>query len=165
MTAMKIELTFGTLPDGSNQLTGFYIFWLMYVHGFSPHFHCQKSLRGNIDPFFHKKMEIGKTYELREPFDYHYIYLCGITAKPYRECGLHLAVQPEEGAVTHLITYNKIPIEVTNARQLEFQDLPADTPDLGDKFRTCRNWQFGYSKYGMANFRGDLYEKFNQGTR
>ena len=65
INAMKIELTFGTLPDGSNQLTGFYIFWLMYVHGFSPHFHCQKSLRGKIDPFFHKEMEIGKTYTLR----------------------------------------------------------------------------------------------------
>jgi hypothetical protein len=73
---MNITLTLSQLPNGSNQLTGFYSFWLRYVHGFNHNNHCQRSLLGENDPNFRKDMEVGKSYELLEPTKYKYIYLC-----------------------------------------------------------------------------------------
>lgn len=151
---MNIVLTMSLLPDSGQQLTGFTHFWLRYVHGFSPHFHCQKSLRGTNDPRFTKSMTIGRSFELLEPKNYRHIYLCGVTPKEYP--GLHLALLPEEGALAEVQTYNGISISVTNARQLEIPQLPDGFAGMSRAYTTCCNWQFGVKYYGMANFRRDL---------
>jgi hypothetical protein len=151
---MPIVLTLSLLPDSGNQLRGFTQFWLRYVHGFSPHFHCQKSLLGVNDLRFKKSMLIGRSFELLEPINYQYIYLCGVTAKKYP--GLHLALLPKSAASAHATTYNGMEISVTGARGLSIPYLPDGFAEMSRKYTTCRNWQFGVEYYGLENMRREL---------
>lgn len=151
---MPVVLALGCLPDGTCRLHGFRYFWLRYVHGFSPHFHCQKSLRGVNDPRFKRDMLIGATLELDAPGPYGYIYLCGIP--PGREPGLHLALAPEPGATARAETYNGLRIAATAARLLEIPALPDGYAGMSRKYTTCCNWQFGVRYYGLANLRREL---------
>jgi hypothetical protein len=151
---MPIFLTLGLPPDGRSRLTGFTQFWLSYVHGFSPHFHCQKSLRGFNDPRFKRDMQISKSFELLSTPRYDYIYLCGVTARKYP--GLHLALAPDPSARAHVVTYNGIEIAVTGARQLEILLLPDGYAAMSRKYTTCVNWQFGVKYYGLDGMRRDL---------
>ena len=147
MPAMK--LTLSLLPDGSQQLSGFTHFWLFYVRGFLPQFHCQKSLKGSIDQRFHRKMELGQSFDLLEPLNYDYIYLCGVT--PAKFPGLHLALKPEAGALAETETYHGLKIKVTNARELIIPDLPDGFAGKPHNYTSCRNWQFGVEYYGLGN--------------
>ncbi len=151
---MPIIVAIGLLPDGSNRLSGFTQFWLRYVHGFSPHFHCQKSLRGFNDPRFRRDMQLGESFELLEGPHYDYIYLCGVTARKYP--GLHLALLPEASAVARAATYNGIEITVAGARQLEIPPLPDGYARMSRKYTTCLNWQFGVRYYGLEGMRREL---------
>ncbi len=151
---MPITLTISALPDGSRQLTGFSQFCLRYVHGFSPHFHFQKSLRGFNDPRFRRDMEIGRSFELLERPPDEYIYLCGVTARAHP--GLHLALKPEPGTSSEAATYNGILIHVTGARQLEIPPLPDGFAGMSRKYTTCVNWQFGVQFYGLEGMRREL---------
>ncbi len=151
---MSIILTIGLLPDRSNRLNGFTQFWLRYVHGFSPHFHCQRSLLGSNDPRFRRDMQIGQAFELLEPGRYDYIYLCGVTAKKYP--GLHLALAPDGSASAHVITYNDIGITVAGARQLEIPPLPEGYAGMSHAYTSCCNWQFGAKYYGLNGLRMEL---------
>jgi hypothetical protein len=151
---MPIILTIGLLPDRNSQLRGFIQFWLRYVHGFSPHFHCQKSLRGFNDPRFRRDMQIGETFELLELERFDYIYLCGVTAKKLP--GLHLALAPDPAATAGALTYNGIEITVVGARRLEISPLPDGYAGMSRKYTTCCNWQFGVRYYGLAGMRREL---------
>ena len=146
---MPITLTIGLLPDGSDHLRGFTQFWLRYVHGFSPHFHCQKSLRGLNDPRFRRDMQLGESFELLETARYDYIYLCGVTAKKYP--GLHLALVPHAAGTARTTTYNGIEIVVSGARQLEIPLLPDGFAGMSRAYTSCCNWQFGVRYYGLDN--------------
>jgi hypothetical protein len=151
---MTIVLTFGLLPDGGGRLRGFTQFWLRYVHGFSPHFHCQKSLRGFNDPRFKRDMQIGDSFELLERSRYDYTYLCGVTAWKYP--GLHLALAPDVTATARAVTYNGIEIVVHGARQLEIPMLSDGYAGMSRKYTTCVNWQFGVRYYGLEGMRREL---------
>ncbi len=151
---MVVTITFSPTPDGSDELRGFTHFWLRYVHGFSPHFHCQKSLRGENDPRFRKGMRLGQTYALAVPARCRYIYLCGVA--PHHEPGLHLALEPQPDALATVTTHNGIEISVTGADQLDIPTLPDGYAGLGREFTTCRNWQFGVAYFGMSDFRPEL---------
>lgn len=151
---MALVLTIGLLPDGSNKLTGFARFWLRYVHGFSPHFHCQRSLRGFNDPRFKRDMHIGASFELLDPLRCEYIYLCGVTARRYP--GLHLALSPEPSAIAHVLTYNGVEIVVDGARQLEIPPLPEGYAGMPHAYTSCVNWQFGVKYYGLEGLRREL---------
>jgi hypothetical protein len=151
---MPVTLSIGLLPDQSGQLRGFSQFWLRYVHGFSPHFHCQKSLRGVNDRRFSRNMMIGASFRLPEPEGYDYTYLCGVTARAHP--GLHLALIPEEGARVRVVTYNGIEIIVTGARRLEIPPLPDGYAGMSRKYTTCCNWQFGVKYYGLDGLRREL---------
>lgn len=142
------------LPDDADRLTGFTQFWLRYVHGFSPHFHCQKSLRGFNDPRFKRGMQIGESFELLDDSRYAYIYVCGVTPRQYP--GLHLALKPDASAVARVLTYNGIEIAVAGARQLEIPPLPDGFAGMSRKYTTCRNWQFGVKYYGLGALRREL---------
>ncbi len=151
---MGVALTIGLLPDGSRRLRGFTQFWLRYVHGFSPHFHCQKSLRGFNDPRFRRDMEIGQSFDLLERDRYDYIYLCGVTAKAVP--GLHLALASDPFASARAVTYNGIEVIVSGARQLEIPALPDGYAGMSRKYTTCCNWQFGVKYYGLEGMRREL---------
>ncbi len=151
-TALRLSISL--LPDGGDRLQGFTQFWLRYVHGFSPHFHCQKSLRGSNDPSVRRDMELGRSFELAKPAHYDYIYLCGVTAKKFP--GLHLALLPDAGASAHVVTYNGIEISVTGARRLSIPVLPDDYAGMSRKYTTCCNWQFGVEYYGLSAMRREL---------
>ena len=151
---MTITLSMGLLPDGSNYLSGFTQFWLRYVHGFSPHFHCQKSLRGFNDPRFHRNMQLGESFELLAPGRYDYVYLCGVTSPRYP--GLHLALAPGASASARALTYNGIEIDVIGAQQLEIPPLPDGFAGMSRRFTTCCNWQFGVRYYGLDAMRREL---------
>jgi hypothetical protein len=151
---MPIILTISALPDGSNKLRGFTQFWLRYVHGFSPHFHCQKSLRGFNDPRFRRDMHIGQSFELLVTPPYDYVYLCGVTARKYP--GLHLALMPDPSATVHAVTYNGLEITVAGARQLEIPPLPDGFAGMSRKYTACVNWQFGVEYYGIGAMRPEL---------
>jgi len=154
MVSYRVVLTMSLLPDGSDQLTGFTHFWLRYVRGFSPHFHCQKSLLGENDPRFIRHMKIGRSFELLDPENYRHIYLCGVTPRKYP--GLHLALLPEAGSLAETKTYNGIRITVANARKLEIPQLPDGYAGMSRKYTTCCNWQFGVEYYGLSNMRREL---------
>jgi hypothetical protein len=151
---MSITLTIGSLSDSSHLLTGFTQFWLRYVHGFSPHFHCQRSLRGFNDPRFHRRMHIGESFALLDSPSYDYIYLCGVTARQVP--GLHLALVPDASASARSLTYNGLVIEATGARQLEIPALPEGYAGMSHSYTSCRNWQFGVKYYGLAAMRREL---------
>ena len=151
---MPVMLSMGLLPDHSSQLRGFSQFWLRYVHGFSPHFHCQKSLRGTNDPRFKKNMTIGASFQLLEPIGYEYIYLCGVTAGGHP--GLHLALAPQASASARVVTYNGMEISVAGARRLEILPLPDGYAGMSRKYTTCCNWQFGVRYYGLEGMRREL---------
>jgi hypothetical protein len=151
---MPVILDIGLLPDQSSHLRGFRHFWLRYVHGFSPHFHCQKSLRGVNDPRFEKTMAIGATFRLLEPEGYRYVYLCGVTGRAHP--GLHLALIPEARSSAQVVTYNGIEITVTGARRLEIPALPDGYARMSRKYTTCCNWQFGVKYYGLDGLRREL---------
>lgn len=154
---MSIILTISIFPDQSDKLKGFTQFWLRYIHGFSPHFHCQKSLRGVNDPRFTKDMIIGKSFELLEPSNYQYIYLCGVTARQFP--GLHLALLPDEISSTYAKTYNGLEIIVAGAKELDIPYLPDEFAGMSRKHTTCRNWQFGVQNYGLTNLRRELVKE------
>lgn len=151
---MALTLTIGSLPDGAIKLAGFTQFWLRYVHGFSPHFHCQKSLRGFNDARFRRDMQIGGTFELLDPGQYDYIYLCGVMAKRYP--GLHLALASDTYATARAVTYNGIEITVKGARRLEIPPLPDGVAGMSRAYTTCVNWQFGVRYYGLDGMRREL---------
>ena len=151
---MSITLTISPFPDGRARLSGFTQFWLRYVHGFSPHFHCQKSLHGFNDPRFKRDMHIGASFELPEPRRYEYIYLCGVTAPRYP--GLHLALMTDPSATARAITYNKLEITVTGARRLDIPPLPDGYAGMSRPYTTCVNWQFGVRYYGLEGMRREL---------
>jgi hypothetical protein len=151
---MTPTLTISLLPDGGSRLSGFTQFWLRYVHGFSPHFHCQKSLRGFNDPRFKRDIQIGEVFELLQPGRCDYIYLCGLTSSKYP--GLHLALIPEPSARSHAFTYNGIELKVAGARRLEIPPLPDGYAGMSRKYTTCCNWQFGVKYYGLEGMRREL---------
>ncbi|MGZ6317370.1 MAG: hypothetical protein ACXWNQ_08930 [Anaerolineales bacterium] len=151
---MTANLDIGLLTDQSSELRGFSQFWLRYVRGFSPHFHCQKSLRGFNDVRVAKTMRMNVSFRLREPEGYDYIYLCGVTARAHP--GLHLALIPEAGARARVVTYTGIEITVTGARQLEIPPLPDGFAGMSRKYTTCCNWQFGVKYYGLDGLRREL---------
>ncbi len=152
--ATPITLALGLLPDGGDRLTGFPQFWLRYVHGFSPHFHCQKSLRGFNDPRFKRDMQLGVPLDLLPPVRYDYVYLCGVTSSGHP--GLHLALMPDPSATARLITYNGIEVIVSGARQLHIPALSDGYAGMTRAFTTCVNWQFGVRYYGLDNMRREL---------
>ncbi len=158
---MTITLTIGLLPDGSNRLTGFTQSWLRYVHGFSSHLHCQKSLRGFNDPRFRRDMQVGASFELLQPVRYEYIYLCGVTAHRYP--GLHLALKPEPCAVAQVQTYNGIDITVSGALQLHIPQLPDGYAGMPHAYTSCVNWQFGVEYYGLAAMKKELVRQHGSG--
>ena len=149
-----ITLTIGLLPDGHGTLRGFSQFWLRYVHGFSPHFHCQKSLGGFNDPRFRRDMKIGESLLLANPDRYDYIYLCGVTSRQY--LGLHLALVPQPSATAHVMTYNGIEISVAGAGRLQIPVLPDGYAGMSRKYTTCVNWQFGVKYYRLEGMRRGL---------
>ncbi len=144
---MPVVLTISSFPDGSPKLTGFTHFWLRYVRGFSPQFHCQRSLRGFNDPRFCRDMQLGASFELLDPSRYDYVYLCGVTARRYP--GLHLALVPDSSATARAVTYNGIEITVTGARQLDIPPLPDGFAGMSHPYTSCCNWQFGVRYYGL----------------
>ncbi len=150
---MPITLALSLLPDGGDRLVGFTQFWLRYVHGFSPHFHCQKSLRGFNDPRFRRDMQLGARFSLL-PGHYDYIYLCGVTSKQHP--GLHLALAPDTSATARAITYNGIEVTVSGASQLDIPALPDGYAGMSRAYTTCLNWQFGVRYYGLDNMRREL---------
>ncbi|MGE5072433.1 MAG: hypothetical protein ACM3MF_03320 [Anaerolineae bacterium] len=143
---MTITLTLSVLPDGGTTLTGFTQFWLRYVRGFSPQYHCQRSLRGFNDPRFSRHMQLGQSVALLEPVRYQHIYLCGVTARRYP--GLHLALLPDASEQAHAVTYNGIKISVRGARRLEIPALPEGYAGMPHSYTSCINWQFGVCYYG-----------------
>ena len=154
MSGMQVTIWMGLLPDGSAQLRGYAQFWLRYVRGFSPHFHCQQSLRGENDPRFNRTMRIGTSYDLHPAKRCDYIYLCGVTSKAHS--GLHLALIPQSGATVLTRTYNGVEIAVEGARELEIPKLPDGYAGMTRKYTSCRNWQFGVQCYGLATMRHEL---------
>ena len=156
-TVTPITISLSPLPDGERSLVGFTHFWLRYVHGFSPHFHCQKSLRGSNDRRFHLGMQLGESFELLPPEGYRHIYLCGVTS--HKVPGLHLALLPEPIGAARVLTYNGMEITVNGARQLDIPDLPDGYAGMSRKYTTCCNWQFGVRYYGLAGLRRDLVKR------
>lgn len=145
---MPITLTIANLPDGSNTLCGFTQFWLRYVRGFSPQFHCQRSLRGFSDPRFWRRMQLGQTFELLEPARYQYVYLCGVTSRRYP--GMHLALLPNASAEARAVTYNGVEITVRGALRLDIPPLPDGFAGMPHAHTSCVNWQFGVRYYGLG---------------
>jgi hypothetical protein len=133
-------------------LSVYYYLWLRYIHGFSPKYHCQRSLLGRNDKRFFPKMDITKTYELYPKHSEKYMYLCG--QPKGSPVGLHLAFIPNtEGEISY-ITVNNIEVRISNAIQLEIPPLPEGYGGMFHSFTSCRNWQFGVKYFGFSTDKG-----------
>ena len=151
---MSVVVTMIPQAGSSERLDGFTHFWLRYVRGFSPNFHCQQSLRGTRDPRFRKGMLLGAPITLFEFLHFDYIYLCGVT--PQRYPGLHLALELSPGAQVETETYNGIRIRVEGATNLEIPALPDGFAGMSRRFTRCRNWQFGVAYYGLQGLKSEF---------
>jgi hypothetical protein len=156
MGANEVSVVVTMIPQSASQerLTGFAHFWLRYVRGFSPHFHCQQSLRGVCDPRFRKGMPLGNPITLFDFRSFDYIYLCGVA--PRRYPGLHLALKVLPGALIEAETYNGIRIRVEGAAGLDIPSLPDGFAGMSRRFTRCRNWQFGVAYYGLEGLKSEL---------
>jgi hypothetical protein len=135
-------------------LPGFRYAWLMYVWGFRPHLHCQRSLVGEPDAQFlnaaHPRQLIaGRSFELHPPVRTRHIYLCADATVP--DSGLHWVLVRADGETAHTTTYNGVPITATNARALDIPPIPDGYLGLSRAYTTCMNWRFGVAYYGIAN--------------
>lgn len=142
-----VVLTISLFPDGTSRLRGFTQFWLRYVRGFSPQFHCQRSLRGFNDTRFRRDLHVGQVFELQPGGHFDYIYLCGVTGRSHP--GLHLALKPEPAASARVVTYNGLEVTADGARQLEIPPLPDGFAGMAHAYTSCVNWQFGVHYYGL----------------
>ena len=151
---MSVVVTMTPQFASQDRLTGFTHFWLRYVRGFSPHFHCQQSLRGTSDPRFRKGMPLGNPITLLDFYRFDYIYLCGVAPKPCP--GLHLALKVSPGVLIETETYNGIRIRVEGASDLDIPSLPDGFAGMSRRFTRCRNWQFGVAYYGLQGLKSEL---------
>ena len=150
----NITLSIGPAPDGRDRLPGFQYAWLMYVWGFRPHYHCQKSLMGERDAEFLKaayprQLIAGRTFELRPPARTRHIYLCADATVP--DSGLHWVLVPAPGETARTTTYNGVTITAVNARALEIPAVPDGYLGLSRHYTTCMNWRFGVACCGVAS--------------
>lgn len=147
---MQIEVEFSDMPDRTGVLTGYPWFWMRYVRGFMPWFHCAKSFVGERDKRFYPGMVLPVKIVLQDPTSYRHAYLCGVS--PIKDTGLHLALLPEEGTKFTHKTYNGMVIQVSNARQLFIRKLDAGFMAMPWSYVSCCNWQFGIQYYGTGGW-------------
>jgi hypothetical protein len=150
---MEIEVQVPVTPvlfPEKPELPGFRYFWMKRVRGFRPKVHCAACLLGEYE------RQVGVGMQLNETLRLQYskgdvLYLCGV-AKPYIwKRNFHLALQVGDGELEAEL-WNGGVVKIKGAARIEFGPEAAEQqfPELGRKFLTCRNFQFGAQHFGPS---------------
>ena len=153
------------ISGASETLQGYSYFWIRAVEKFDPKEHCAECLRGGWKLRGQNRMKLNQTVELRIK---RVGYICG---KPSSR-NLHPVQKPHTlpmpgGALTYTknlhLPFEKAPghdeevtlvegqtLTLVNGRRLAFPSLPEGWAGLGDKFTTCRNFQFAVHYFGFS---------------
>jgi hypothetical protein len=126
------------------KLYGFSSLWAKYVEGFDHSKHCEPCLLGTRNRQISKEIPINTdiVIPLKEG---QVLYICGVTYPYVWKNNFHLVVKGKDGARAEERTFNGAAFTVKDAERIFFDDGPAKQKysQLGDKFTTCRNFQFG----------------------
>ena len=137
-------------------LDGFNHFWGCHVTGFDDEKHCLECFIGKREEKIENKMQmIPDSAPITIPMQGNYFYICGVTNhlkfshEEYMANNFHLPLQWKPGSIAKLTTYNGYTFTVRNAEIVPFTSEVAETHyrQLGEKFWTCRNFQFGAQMY------------------
>lgn len=145
-----------TLVDpNAESLQGFRYWWLKTVTGFIKSTHCASCLRGSYLP------DLGRDFPANAPYEADMqegtvLYLCGV-ASPYRhERNFHLAMRTKAGGAVERTLYNGQRVVVEGVEVITFTDEAARGlfPERGERFLTCRNFQFGAQYFSQSSCKG-----------
>jgi len=130
----------------NDRIKGFNYLWAKKIEGFDPSVHCAKCLLGKYSRQFSPQMQsniwIESDYKVGD-----ILYFCGVST-PYKwSNNLHIAGIVSKGSIFQMVTYTGDRIVLRNFERLEFDEAIATNKyhALGDRFLTCRNFQFGAS--------------------
>jgi hypothetical protein len=141
------------------KLYGFSGLWGKYVEGFDNNKHCEPCLLGKRNHDINKHIETNTDIiiPLKEG---QIFYICGVTYPYVWSNNFHLVVIGKDGGSAEEKTFNGALFNVKDAEQIPFDDVPAKQKysHLGNKFTTCRNFQFGvyYFEYLGKNNRTQM---------
>jgi DNA repair photolyase len=149
----QIVLHFGRPGEIEKRLRGYSYFWIKYVTGFDPRYHCAAGLKcaPNLkDNGYHwpngtHQFTPSKHILNKHPFEY--IYMCGVARTRWAD-NLHIPMVHAPGEMIEDVTYLGVPILIQNARRLEIPWIEDGWNNFPQSFTTCRNWQFGIKYYG-----------------
>jgi hypothetical protein len=142
-------------------MPGFPYLWVKYVRGFDMRQHCAKCLIGTFSEALNcakgatpakpwgADVATGVPIRLDEdgaPF----IYLCGVSRGYVWSNNLHVFFRPKAGAKIWCRTWNGYQVNIENGERLEIPTLPDGFRGLGKAFTTCRNFQAGWSLWGVG---------------
>jgi hypothetical protein len=113
-----------TSDDHYRALRGYSYFWIKYVTGFDPRYHCAAGLKcaPNLkDNGYHwpngtHQFTPSKHILNKHPFEY--IYMCGVARTRWAD-NLHIPMVQAPGEMIEDVTYLGVPILIQNARRLE----------------------------------------------
>lgn len=144
--------------------TNYKYFWAKWVTGFDPRDHCAKCLVGEWERRINPNIISPARVELdHRPGEI--LYICGV-AEPYNWWkNFHLVVLTGSGVATRRMS-NGMVVTVQGGTEIPFGPEAAKElyPRKGRKFLSCRNFQFGASKFGFVPTNGisaDQYTRFS----
>ena len=139
-----------TITGPGQIASGWKFLWLKYVTGFRPAVHCARCLEGSYSTYLGLQVPHGQPIMLNERSSWDTLYLCGVAKRGGWAANLHLAAVYEEGAEAEVTASTGSRFVIRNARALPIPALPQGFAGKSMSFTTCRNWQFGVSRFGLA---------------
>lgn len=134
--------------------------WLKRVERFQPSVHCARCLVGAYAPFLGKRILWGGGHAegIMDAHGADSLYLCGVHRRGYNQ-NLHIPITYSLGDVVEFDEPD-LSGRFVNAIRHEVVALPTPTPmGLGTTaaFTTCRNYQWGYQRFGLPEPTGRLF--------
>lgn len=119
--------------------------WVKSVRAIDPSVHCARCLVGDYWkglPYDRSDRPAGSVFRSAfEVGDAPFVYACGVT--PRWEDNLHLAAAVDPEAIAEAHTPDAA-VVFRGARVVPIREI-VNPPDLGSRFLTCRNFQFGWN--------------------
>jgi hypothetical protein len=142
-----MKITYETKDPKQKHLAGWKCFWGKTVLGFDPTVHCMACLIGErFWPVHARRMPANVAIDADIPPGIP-LYICGVAETWRWSDNFHLVVRHHPGGRVSMETWHGDTVHVTDAERLPIvaEDAASAHPNMGPKFLTCRNYQFGAS--------------------
>lgn len=141
---------------GAIPLSDAYKFWwLKYVTGFRPVFHCAKCLAGLYSKRVSLAMPLNEVVLLDE-HESEVLYLCGVTAPFGSKHNFHLPFRRAARKRIHVMDpLGRFAIAIQNAEALPIPALEPWTHGKPKRFTSCKNFAFAASHFGWPTTTDD----------